>query len=114
MTDAFPDKLEVFRRDRKRTWGDVTDGNPDDWAWYVRKDLYDALQAKLAAAEALALRYKSERNGQARKISDAQNLSTASLEAEQKIANQRAEINALAARIEDLNLEIECIYEEME
>ena len=114
MTDAFPDKLEVFRRDRKRTWGDVVDDSPDNWAWYVRFDLYQELDSRLAAAEARALRYKTERNGQARKISDAQNMSTASLEAEQKIAKQRAEIKALTARIEDLNLEIECIYEEME
>jgi len=112
VIDAFPDKLEVFRRDRKQTWGDVVDGNLEDWAWYVRKDLYDALQAKLEAAEDRALRYKSERNGQARKISDAQNLSTASLDAEHRIANQRAEIKAFAARIEDLELEIQCIYEE--
>lgn len=112
MTEAFPDKLEVFRRDRKRTWGDVVDDNSENWAWYVRFDLYQELEAKLAAAEARALRYKSERDGQARKISDAQNLSTASLEAEQKIANQRAEIKALTARIKYLELEIQCIYEE--
>lgn len=52
MTDAFPDKLEVFRRDRKQTWGDVVDGKSKDWTWYVREDLYQELEAKLAAAEA--------------------------------------------------------------
>ena len=49
-------------------------------------------------AEDRALRYKSERDGQARKISDAQRLDTASFEAEQKIVNQREEIKTLQAR----------------
>ena len=49
---AFPKSFQHFRMDRKRTWGDVVDDNPDDWAWYVRADLYQELEAKLAAAEA--------------------------------------------------------------
>jgi hypothetical protein len=58
------------------------------------------LVKEVAEADARALRYKSERNGQARKISDAQSLDTASFEAEQKIVNQRGEINILQARTE--------------
>lgn len=57
------------------------------------------LEIRLADAEARAARYKRERDGQARKISSAQKLDTASFEAEQKIANQRAEIKILNARI---------------
>jgi len=60
----------------------------------------EELVKELAEADARALRYKSERDGQARKISDAQSLDTASFEAEQKIVNQRGEINILQARAE--------------
>ena len=52
MTEPFPERLQHFRMDRKRTWGDVIDDNPEDWAWYVRADLHHALEMKLAAAQA--------------------------------------------------------------
>jgi uncharacterized small protein (DUF1192 family) len=57
------------------------------------------LEAERDAANARAKRYKAERDGQARKISDVQGLLTASEEAEARIANQRAEINRLQAQL---------------
>ena len=64
------------------------------------RDRIEKLVKERDEADARALRYKSERNGLARKISEAQKLDTASFEAEQKIVNQRGEINMLQARAE--------------
>jgi seryl-tRNA synthetase len=79
--------------------------NPDDCYlqghYFSRAaDRIEQLVKERDEADARALRYKSERNGQARKISDAQSLDTASFEAERKIVNQRGEINMLQARAE--------------
>jgi hypothetical protein len=48
MKEPFPSVISVFRQDRKQTWGDVIDNNPEDRKEYIRKDLYDELKEKLA------------------------------------------------------------------
>ena len=45
--EAFPDKLQIFRRDRKMTFGDHMDHDPNDWQAYIRAD---AAQAQIDAA----------------------------------------------------------------
>jgi predicted RNase H-like nuclease (RuvC/YqgF family) len=55
----------------------------------------EALEAEVAKAEARALRYKSERNGLERRVTDVQRQTTASEEAERRIVNQREEIKRL-------------------
>ena len=49
MKEPFPSVISVFRQDRKQTWGDVIDNNPEDRKEYIRKDLYDELKEKLVA-----------------------------------------------------------------
>ncbi len=44
---AFPDKLNIFRRDRKMTFGDHVNYDPNDWQAYIRAD---AVQAQISAA----------------------------------------------------------------
>jgi hypothetical protein len=44
---AFPDKLQIFRRDRKMTLGDHVNRDPNDWQAYIRAD---AVQAQIDAA----------------------------------------------------------------
>jgi hypothetical protein len=45
--EAFPDKLHIFRRDRKMTFGDHVNHDPNDWQAYIRAD---AVQAQIDAA----------------------------------------------------------------
>jgi hypothetical protein len=45
--EAFPDKLQIFRRDRKMTIGDHVNHDPNDWQAYTRAD---AVQAQIDAA----------------------------------------------------------------
>jgi hypothetical protein len=45
--EAFPDKLQIFRRDRKMTFGDHVNHDPNDWQAYIRAD---AVQAQIDAA----------------------------------------------------------------
>jgi hypothetical protein len=45
--EAFPEKLHIFRRDRKMTFGDHVNNDPNDWQAYIRAD---AVQAKIDAA----------------------------------------------------------------
>jgi hypothetical protein len=45
--EAFPDKLQIFRRDRKMTFGDHVNHDPNDWQVYIRAD---AAQAQIDAA----------------------------------------------------------------
>ena len=47
---AFPDRMMLFRRDRKMTQGDHCAHNPSDWHWYVRDDLYADMERQLAEA----------------------------------------------------------------
>lgn len=89
-----------------------------DWARQAIADK-EAVEKERDAANARALRYKRERDGQARKISDAQGLYTASEEAEARIANQRAEINRLQAEVArltewDAANRIEALVEEVD
>jgi hypothetical protein len=86
----------------------------DDHVWYSTLDACDleepvafaplpdeagarieALARRAAEAEARALRYKSERNGLERRVTDVQRQTTASEEAERRIVNQREEIKRL-------------------
>lgn len=41
MSEAFPDRLSVFRQDRRRTFADVIDDDPNDWQNYVLESLHD-------------------------------------------------------------------------
>lgn len=41
MSEEFPDRLSVFRQDRRRTFADVIDDDPNDWQNYVLKSLHD-------------------------------------------------------------------------
>ena len=45
--EAFPEKLHIFRRDRKMTFGDHVNHDPNDWQVYIR---VDAVQAQIDAA----------------------------------------------------------------
>jgi hypothetical protein len=45
--EAFPEKLHIFRRDRKMTYGDHVDHDPNDWQAYIRADF---AQAQIDAA----------------------------------------------------------------
>jgi len=45
---AFPDRMMLFRRDRKMTMGDYFVHDPSDWHWYVREELYKAQVAEVA------------------------------------------------------------------
>jgi len=45
---AFPDRLNLFRRDRKMTMGDHLCYDPSDWHSYVRADLFEELEAEVA------------------------------------------------------------------
>ena len=47
IAKAFPDNLQIFRRDRKMTFGDHVDHDPNDWQAYIRAD---AVQAQIDAA----------------------------------------------------------------
>jgi len=47
IAEAFPDKLQIFRRDRKMTFGDQVDHDPNDWQAYIRAD---DVQAQIDAA----------------------------------------------------------------
>ena len=47
IAEAFPDKLQIFRRDRKMTFGDHVDHDPNDWQAYIRAD---DVQAQIDAA----------------------------------------------------------------
>ncbi len=47
IAEAFPDKLQIFRRDRKMTFGDQVNHDPNDWQTYIRAD---AVQAQIDAA----------------------------------------------------------------
>ena len=49
---AFPDRLNLFRRDRKMTMGDHLCYNPSDWHSYVRADLFEELEAEVARLRA--------------------------------------------------------------
>jgi hypothetical protein len=40
--EAFPERLYIFRRDRKINLGDHLDPDPVDWRDYIRKDIADA------------------------------------------------------------------------
>jgi hypothetical protein len=57
MSEAFPDQLSVFRQDRKRTWADVIDDDPNDWEQYVRKSLHEEqigiLRGRIESLEAI-------------------------------------------------------------
>jgi hypothetical protein len=44
---AFPDTIQIFRRDRKMTFGDHVNHDPNDWQAYIRAD---AVQAQIDAA----------------------------------------------------------------
>ena len=45
--EAFPDTIQIFRRDRKMTFGDHVNHDPNDWQSYIRAD---AVQAQIDAA----------------------------------------------------------------
>ncbi|MFN7882120.1 MAG: hypothetical protein ACK5PF_03775 [bacterium] len=47
IAEAFPDKLHIFRRDRKMTIGDHVNYDPNDWQAYIRAD---TVQAQIDAA----------------------------------------------------------------
>ncbi len=47
IAEAFPDKLQIFRRDRKMTFGDHVNHDPNDWQAYIRAD---SVQAQIDAA----------------------------------------------------------------
>jgi hypothetical protein len=47
IAEAFPEKLHIFRRDRKMTLGDHMNHDPNDWQAYIRAD---AVQAQIDAA----------------------------------------------------------------
>lgn len=47
IAKAFPDKLQIFRRDRKMTFGDHVNHDPNNWQVYIRAD---AVQAQIDAA----------------------------------------------------------------
>jgi hypothetical protein len=47
IAKAFPDTLQIFRRDRKMTLGDHVNHDPNDWQAYIRAD---AVQAQIDAA----------------------------------------------------------------
>jgi hypothetical protein len=47
IVEAFPDRLKIFRRDRKMTFGDHVNYDPNDWQAYIRAD---AVQAQIDAA----------------------------------------------------------------
>ena len=47
IDEAFPDKLHIFRRDRKMTFGDHVNHDPNDWQAYIRAN---AVQAQIDAA----------------------------------------------------------------
>jgi hypothetical protein len=47
IAKAFPDTLQIFRRDRKMTFGDHVNYDPNDWRVYIRAD---AAQARIDAA----------------------------------------------------------------
>jgi hypothetical protein len=48
LTQAFPDRINLFRRDRKMTMGDHLCYDPSDWHSYVRADLFKELEAEVA------------------------------------------------------------------
>ena len=62
-------------------------------------DRIEALANAERATAARAARYKSERDGLERRVTDVQRQSTASEEAERRIVNQREEINRLQAKV---------------
>jgi len=47
IAEAFPDTIQIFRRDRKMTFGDHVNHDPNDWQAYIRAD---AVQAQIDAA----------------------------------------------------------------
>jgi hypothetical protein len=40
--EAFPERLNIFRRDRRMTCNDHVNRDPVDWCDYIRKDIADA------------------------------------------------------------------------
>ena len=40
--EAFPERLNIFRRDRRMTFNDHVNRDPVDWCDYIRKDIADA------------------------------------------------------------------------
>jgi hypothetical protein len=40
--EAFPERLYIFRRDRRMTFNDHVNRDPVDWRDYIRKDIADA------------------------------------------------------------------------
>ncbi len=47
IAEAFPDTIQIFRRDRKMTFGDHVNHDPNDWQVYIRAD---AVQAQIDSA----------------------------------------------------------------
>jgi hypothetical protein len=45
--EAFPERLYIFRRDRRMTFNDHVNRDPVDWRDYIRKD---TVQAQIDAA----------------------------------------------------------------
>jgi hypothetical protein len=39
----FPAQQQIFRRDRRMTFGDHIDNEPEDWRAYIRKDIVQDL-----------------------------------------------------------------------
>jgi predicted RNase H-like nuclease (RuvC/YqgF family) len=78
-------------------WGtvDVRDVKPLIAVGKKMAHRIEALARRAAEAEARAARYKSERDGLERRVTDVQRQTTASEEAERRIVNQREEIKRL-------------------